>query len=323
MLRSVTLFLLLLAASASLSAKKGESIFDRWSHTSQKSIQIHLNLDTLLAYRKTEKEMNGIVVDNGQMFDVDITVRGRYRRRTCVMPPMLLQFDKDFLRAAGLNTHNDYKLVTHCTFGPSGQDALLREQLVYELYRTVEPEASFRTQLLTIDYVNTADGSVFTSYAILIEDTDELQDRMEQDNCKDCFNAPLASYTNIEKVALFQYMVGNVDYSTALARNLKLLKDDNGRLTAVPYDFDFSGLVNPEYGRLTHPEQKAMTDRIFVWEFDTDPELGRAADELLLLQEELLGQVKDFPHLKDSSKREITRYIKSFYKELDRGQVGV
>ncbi|WP_157976198.1 hypothetical protein [Lewinella sp. IMCC34191] len=323
MSRSTIFFILLLAASASLSAKKGESIFDRWSRTDDKTIEIHLNLDTLLANRKTETEMHGIVVDNGQMFGVDISVRGRYRRRTCVMPPIMLQFDKDFLRTAGLNTHNDYKLVTHCTLGEGGQEALVREELIYELYRTVEPEASFRTQLLTIKYVNTADGSTFTSYAILIEDTDELKDRLDRDNCKDCYNAPQASFTNIEKVTLFQYMIGNPDYSTMLGRNLKLMQDEEGMLTAVPYDFDFSGLVNPDYGRLTHPEQKSMTDRVLVWEFTTDPDFDRAADELLFLEAELLEKVEAYPELDNQSKREITRYIKSFYKELNRGKIGV
>ncbi len=323
MLRSTILFLSLLVASASLSAKKGESIFDRWSRSDDKTIEIHLNLDTLLANRKTDKEMRGIVIDNGEKFGVDISVRGRYRRRTCVMPPLMLQFDKTFLRMAGLNSHNDYKLVTHCTLGERGQDAILREELIYELYRTVEPQASFRTQLLTIKYVNTADGSTFTSYAILIEDTDELKDRLERENCQECYNAPHATFTNIEKVALFQYMIGNMDYSTKLGRNLKLMQDESGMITAVPYDFDFSGLVNPEYGRLMHPDQTAMTDRIFVWEFPVEPELQRAADELLLLEEVLLDQIDDYSEMSATSKREIKRYIKSFYKDLSRGKIGV
>ncbi|PPK84719.1 hypothetical protein CLV84_3881 [Neolewinella xylanilytica] len=322
MLRFTILFLSLLFASATVSAKKGESIFDRWSRTAEKTIEIHLNFDTLLANRKTEREMRGVVIDNGQAFGVDISVRGRYRRRTCVMPPIKLQFDKDLLRTAGLNTHNDYKLVTHCTVGERGQDALVREALIYELYRTLEPEASFRTQLLTINYVNTADGSTFTSYAILIEDTDELKDRLDRDNCKDCYNAPYATFTNIEKVTLFQYMIGNLDYSTKLGRNLKLMQDEQGRITAVPYDFDFSGLVSPEYGRLMHPDQQAMTDRILVWEFPHDPEFDRAADEMLLLETDLLQMVATYPELNSQSKREITRYLKSFYKELHRGKIG-
>ena len=323
MFRSTILFTLLLLASASLSAKKGESIFDRWSRTDEKSVEIHLNFDSLLANRTTEDQMRGTIVDNGQEFGVDISVRGRFRRRTCVMPPMLLQFDKDMLRLAGLNTHNDYKLVTHCTADERGQDALLREELIYDLYRILEPEASFRTQLLTVNYVNTADGTTFTSYAILIEDTDELKDRLNRDNCEDCFNAPYASFENAEKVALFQYLVGNVDYSTQVGRNLKLMRNEAGRITAVPYDFDFSGLVSPSYGRLMHAGQQAMTDRFLVWDFANTPDLSRAAGEFLLVEGEILQTIADYPELGDQSKREITRYVKQFYKELHKGKISL
>ena len=322
MLRSTIFFTFLLLASASLSAKKGESIFDRWSRTDDKTIEIHLNLDTLLANRCTDNELRATLIDNGQEFDVDISVRGRFRRRTCVMPPMMLQFDKAGLRLAGLNTHNDYKLVTHCTDDARGQDAVVREELVYDLYRVLEPEASFRTQLLTINYVNTADGSVYTSYAILIEDTDELKDRLERENCENCYNAARESFTNAEKVVIFQYMVGNVDFSTKVGRNLKLMQAEDGRITAVPYDFDFSGLVDPSYGRLMHAGQEAMTDRFLVWEFDTELDLSRAADELLLLEAEMLQTVADYTELSDQSKREITRYLKHFYKDLHKAKIG-
>ena len=315
MLRTTLLLLVFLTASASLLAKKGESIFDRWSHMERKTIEFRLDLDSLEALRYSESSIRGTVIDNGRTFTLDVSVRGRFRRRTCALPPMMLQFDKDMLRLAGLNTHNDYKLVTPCTEDAAGQDAILREQLAYELYQTIDPEASFRTKLLTIHYVNTADGSTTTSYAILIEDTDELQHRLQADNCKNCFNAPLAEYANAEQVTLFQYMIGNGDFSTLLARNLKLLRTTDGRLTAVPYDFDFSGLVNPSY----------LNDRVkqrnLVWEFTDAPDLSQATTDFLALEDALLQQVEDYTVLDGSSRREIAKYLRGFFRELRAGRV--
>ncbi|NJB86968.1 hypothetical protein GGR26_002745 [Lewinella marina] len=322
MLRSTFFLILLVMCALPLSAKKGESLFDRWSRTEGKSIDIYLNLDTLLANRNTTNVMRGTVVDSGLHLGVDIHVRGRFRRRTCALPPILLQFDKDPLVLAGLNTHNDYKLVTPCTDDAAGQDAILRENLVYELYRTIDPEASYRTHLLTITYHNTADGSSFTSYGLVIEDTDELEDRLEASNCEDCYNQPVANYTNAETVALFQYMVGNADYSTSLARNLKLMQAEDGRLTAVPYDFDFCGVVNPTYGRLIHPEQDNMTDRVWVWEFQALPQLDQAASEFALLEDELLAQVEAYTPLSYDSRREIKVYLKDFFRDLKRNRIG-
>ncbi len=317
MLRSTFLFLaLLIGCSSGLSAKRGESIFDRWSEIGKQRITLRFNLDSLLANRNSADQIAGTIVDSGLTFGVDISVRGRYRRRTCALPPLMLQFSKEGLRLAGLNTHNDYKLVTHCTSDPAGQEAILREQLAYELYRTVDPNASFRTQLLTVDYVNTADGSVTTSYAILIEDTDELKGRLDAELCKDCYNAPLDRYVNAERLTLFQYMIGNGDYSTPLVRNLKLMRDPNGRLTAVPYDFDFSTLVNPTYTK------QRLAGRTLVWSFEQSLDLSLAADEFLLLQDELLQQVADFDQLDASSRREITKYLKGFFRELKYERVG-
>ncbi|THH37618.1 hypothetical protein [Neolewinella litorea] len=322
MLRSSFLLILLVFCTVSLSAKKGESLFDRWSRTERKAIDIYLDLDTLLANRNTVNVMRGTVVDSGQFFGVDITVRGRFRRRTCALPPMMLQFDKDPLVLAGLNTHNDYKLVTPCTEDEAGQEAILREDLAYELYHTVNPTASYRTHLLTITYHNTADGSSFTSYGLIIEDTDELKDRLDAYNCEECYNQPVANFTNAETVALFQYMIGNADYSTSLVRNLKLMRSDDGHLTAVPYDFDFSGLVNPSYGLLVHPDQQFMTDRVWIWEFEADPDLEQAVLDYALYEEEMLQQVADYEGLGEESKREITRYLKSFFRQLKNGRIG-
>ena len=314
MLRSASLLLFLLT-TVSLLAKKGESIFDRWSTMDHKTLEFRINLDSLEAHRYSEEAIRATVIDNGQAFTLDVTVRGRFRRRSCSLPPMLLQFDKDRLRLAGLNTHNDYKLVTPCTKDRAGQDAILREELAYELYRTVNPEASFRTKLLTIHYVNTADGSTTTSYAILIEDTDELQHRLRGDNCQDCFNRPLTEYANAEEVTLFQYMIGNADFSTRMGRNLKQLRTEDDLLTAVPYDFDYSGLVDPTYAN------SPLRERHLVWEFDTAADLSKATTHFLTLEHELLQVVEDYEPLDRSSKRDITKYLRSFFRELKGGAV--
>lgn len=318
MSRFTTFCFLILLSSTLLMAKKGISLFDRWSLTDHKTITLRLDVDRLMENRFTEVVMRGTVIDDGLEFGVDITVRGRYRRRTCTLPPLKLQFDKQLLKLAGLNTHNDYKLVTHCTDDPAGQEALLREQLAYMLYHTVDPSASFRTKLLTINYVNTTDGSTMTSYAILIEDVDELESRLDAKHCDDCYNAPLASYNNAERVTLFQTMIGNGDYSTSLIRNLKLMRGDNGTLTAVPYDFDYSGMVNPTYAK------QPLSERSIAWEFEHAlADLTTAAAELLLLKDELLDQIGNYSELSKQSRREIGRYVKSFFHDLQTGRLGV
>ncbi|MBC6992738.1 hypothetical protein QWY85_15035 [Neolewinella lacunae] len=298
-------------------AKAGPSLFDQWLTESSTHITFRVNFDTLEANRKTENFFAATVIHNGEELELEAAVRGRFRRRTCVMPPLELKFAKDGLRAAGLNTHNDFKLVTHCTGDAAGQDALLREKLAYELYQTVAPNASYRTKLLTVTYVNTVDGSSTTSYGILIEDNDELQNRLDTDNCKSCYALPAEKITNAETLALFQFMIGNSDFSNRMVRNLKLLENANGTYTAVPYDFDYSGLVNATYANgFAHYNETKVTDRTLIWEYDTAPDFSGSVAYFVSLKDTLLQQVEDFDGLSAESKREITRYLKGFYKEL-------
>lgn len=307
------------AGTAGDQTKAGYSLFDKWEAEKQTTIELHVNFDSLEVYRKKVDFLPATVIEDGKTLELEVAVRGRFRRRTCTMPPLKLKFKKEGLKAAGLNTHNDFKLVTHCTDDEAGQDAILREQLAYELYRTLAPEASFRTQLITVAYVNTADGSTTTSYAILIEDTDELKNRLEAENCKDCYSLPAHQINNAETLAMFQYMIGNSDFSNRMVRNMKLMEKTEGNFTAVPYDFDFSGLVNAQYATgFPHLNETHPTDRTMIWEYDADPDFSESTELFLSRQDQLLEQVDNFDELSGGSKREITRYLKGFFRELQK-----
>jgi len=54
----------------------------------------------------------------------------------------------------------------------------------------------------------------------------------------------------MNKLALFQYMIGNPDYSVPLRHNVKIVELPGfgaAGYTAVPNDFDYSGLVDAYY----------------------------------------------------------------------------
>jgi hypothetical protein len=297
--------------------KAGDSLFDQWNTDTTTEIELHVNFDSLEVYRRKAESLPARIIQDGIEFNLEVNVRGKFRRRACAMPPLMLQFKKAELRALGLNTHNDFKLVTHCTNGKAGQDALLREQLAYKMYNTVNPDASFRTQLLIITYFNTADGTTTTSYAILIEDCDELEERLSMDSCNDCYNTPSDKINNAEILALFQYMIGNSDYGTKMIRNMKLLEEADGTFTAIPYDFDYSGLVNASYAHgMAQYNEANVTDRSLLWDYDSIPDFNAAADHMTSLQDTLFEQVDNFDNLSSRSKREISKYLKGFYKDL-------
>jgi hypothetical protein len=53
-------------------------------------------------------------------------------------------------------------------------------------------------------------------------------------------------------------MIGNLDWSTVAFHNAVLIRTEDNRYLAVPYDFDFSGVVNARYAN----EPVELGDRV-------------------------------------------------------------
>jgi hypothetical protein len=127
---------------------------------------------------------------------------------------------------------------------------------------------------------------------------------------------PLSSARN----AMFQYLIGNTDYSIAYQHNEKLFFIDD-KIVPVPYDFDMSGLVNASYAVVSAINNKPLpiskvTDRLYRG-FDRDDEI------IEQIRNEFLSYENDIYTLMDRYKsyfkypKEFTEcksYVESFYK---------
>ncbi len=75
----------------------------------------------------------------------------------------------------------------------------------------------------------------------------------------------------INVLSVFQYMIGNTDWSVRALHNVVLLKEDPTALPiVVPYDFDWCGLVNAPYA--VPAEQSAYRvsqDQVVPWFLQT------------------------------------------------------
>jgi hypothetical protein len=90
-----------------------------------------------------------------------------------------------------------------------------------------------------------------TFYGILLEDEDKMARRNKTVIVERKLLNPLKTETNaFLAMAVFQYMIGNTDWSVQYQQNIKLLaKDSLGIPTTVPYDFDHAGLVDAPYAK--------------------------------------------------------------------------
>lgn len=320
---TLAIFFILASTMLAASPEGNQSIFDFWQTQGLQEISLYLDLEEMERNRRSENKMDGQLMAGEQTFDITYEVGGRFRRANCEMPPLRLHLNKKRLVNLGFNKNNDFKLVTHCNNDPGAEDALLREALVYELYRQLSPAMAYRSQVVKINYINTADDSHKSAYGLLIEDTDELKARTALRTIENAYNLPLKNIDNAEIVTLFQYLVGNADFSLIMQRNVKLLEDKQGRITILPYDFDYSGLVSPAYAQGDPTKgQRSIKDRVWVWEYNSEPQMKEARRLFLDKRRQLLDTVENFPLLNEESKKEVSRYIREFYTELRAGLIG-
>lgn len=312
----ITLFLISFCSFAS----QPQSLFDALEQDNPLEITLQTDLTNLIENKMISSDYHkGLFSFNQQdgkktEIPVKVKVRGKFRRKHCDFPPLKLKFKKNHLATMGLDTFNKFKLVTHCLADSKmGKEALLKEFMAYQLANVVL-DNSFRTQLIKIKYVDQENKRPnVNTYAFLIEEDEEVANRMDGMLC-DCMNKPMEHFDrkSAAQVALFNYMIGNTDWHLRRAKNVKLVQNLDGKLSPVPYDFDFSGLVRPLYIDFTKVKEERSYHGIDM----TDTEWEEVKDHFLSKKETLLHVIKNFDQASPRAKGDMRRYIKTFYKEL-------
>ncbi len=120
-------------------------------------------------------------------------------------------------------------------------------------------------------------------------------------------------------MAIFQYMIGNTDWSVWVQHNIKLLKEDNSDLPiVVPYDFDWSGLVNAPYAVPAEilPIETVKT-RLYRGFCKPDAELQPALDEFRQRKDEIYRTCNSVPFLTEKELKKVLQYIDDFFKIIE------
>lgn len=308
-------------------SKKKKSIFDFISKDEIFEMTLEANFDSLLTHKKRlEDYMPGKVSFNNEMEQVDLKVevkpRGKYRRKVCEFPPLRLKFKKKGLKKMGLSRkHNSLKLVSHCLENKKeAKQNILKEYLIYKIYN-LHSDYSLRAQLVKINYVQSGSGEkIFERLAILLEDDDELAKRTNAKiiEKKHCSIDSIDTYNGTVH-AMFQCMIGNADWSTTHMRNVKVLRPEpNSLLCTFPYDFDFSGFVSASYA-IPNPDYQLRTtkQRVFLGKMYSEDEMRNVANFFLGKKDTTIQMCKDFDMLSKRCKKDVVRYLNSFYKILE------
>lgn len=244
--------------------------------------------------------------------------RGQFRKSQCAYAPYWLNIRKADVVNKNLQEVKKIKMVSQCRGGVDYSDYVLKEYLAYKIYNLLSP-VSFRVRLTKLKYVDTGRKNKETfSWGFLIEPEEMVAERNDAVVSKnDELSMLYMRGKEFDIVALFQYMIGNPDFSIAGRHNMKILGlpgFGSEGYTPVPYDFDYAGIVNAEYAI---PGENlgisSVTQRYYLGLCREDAAYHAAMDHINSKKEEIMKLVSDFPYLQDGHQREMLNYLETYF----------
>jgi hypothetical protein len=238
--------------------------------------------------------------------------------RTCDYVPLRIEFPKTGVGGTVFARQEALKLVVQCVRGGDFEQYLFREFLAYKLFNVLT-QKSYRARLAKVNYVDHATGQASgTRYAMFVEDDSDVARRMEGRNVA----LPRLLFKDVDTdtlmpMMLFQYMIGNTDFSIYALHNARLVQRPDKSIHPVPYDFDFSGLVHPPYAV---PDRALMLgsvrDRMYrgpcLRQEQVDPYLANFIAKKDLLR----GVAESIPELDKNSREDVKGYLDGFYSSI-------
>lgn len=254
--------------------------------------------------------------------EITLRARGETRRAICSFPPIRINFKKSESANDEFKNIDKLKMVTHCL--PGNQIYTLKEYLAYKLYNVLT-DYSYKVRLARIKYINTARLSKpETEYAFFIEPTEILCRRINGIEVKTMNLTQKNIKPEImDRMAIFNYMIGNTDWSVPICHNIIVLsqglsdRPDLGII--VPFDFDYAGLINAYYAvPFDGLGLKSVLERRYLGICRSPEVFMNSLKEFSDKKEELVKVIKEFPYLNAKTKKEMIRYLESFYKNFDK-----
>jgi hypothetical protein len=251
---------------------------------------------------------------------IEIKTRGHFRKipSNCKYPPILLNFAKSSIPKNSVFMGQDkVKLVTPC----QGDQYVIHEYLVYKLYNLITPK-SFKARLVKVIYEDTVKNkSSDPYYGILLEEEKQMAMRNLSLSLEITGLRPEGTQKeDFLKMAVFEYMIGNTDWSVQFQQNIKLIAVDSTSIpTTIPYDFDHAGIVRAPYAKPAEELQMSSTlQRRYrgycVPEMNQFTEVFETFNQL---KDDFYALYKGNPLLSGSYQNQTLKFLDQFYETIN------
>ena len=255
--------------------------------------------------------------------DITIRARGISRKNRCFFPPIKLNFQKEKAVTKQMEEFSKLKLVSDCQRGDAFEQFVISEYLIYKLLN-ITTDYSFKVRLIHVTYIDTGEKyKTDSKYAFLIENKNQMAKRL------DAMAIDLKSVRDeyMEKSTLintyiFQYLIGNTDWSVPGSHNIQFLKSNDPVITKpfiVPYDFDLAGIVDANYAfpRAELPI-KTVRERLYLGMCLPEAEIKDGLKVYLEKKDEIYALYQNSELLDIENKRKSIIYLNEFYDIIEK-----
>lgn len=256
-----------------------------------------------------------------QVLDIKVKSRGNTRRNNsvCEFPPIKLNFKKESTLNTVFEGQDKLKMVTHCQESGDYQNYAILEYLAYKAYNLLT-DYSYRVRLVNVIYQDTDQNYVdIHKTGFLIEDDDILAERIggiiterriwSPDSCEQ---------KTIDLLSLFQFMIGNTDWWIHTRHNIDIVSLQNNELIPIPYDFDYSGIINAPYAiPSVQLPIRSVRERFFKGSCKSITEYEKTIDLFNSKNSSIVSLIENADFLDNKFKRTSLKYIEDFYQIIN------
>ncbi len=251
-----------------------------------------------------------------------VKTRGIWRLKNCEFPPIWLNFTGDAVKGTDFKGIDQVKLTSYCHDNDEYERYVLQELQLNRALRLLTPIAH-AVRAVKVTYIDSASGHKEAArWAFLQEEPLTLAGRLNGRILKQTGAGPgdLDPFQS-GLTGVFQYFIGNTDFSFAFLHNIELLGLNNGMAVyPIAHDFDFSGAVNARYA--TVPPQlpiRTVRDRLFRGYCVPPAEFAKVFALFNAKKDAIYGLYRDpiGKLLPDDVVKRTLEYFDDFYKTIN------
>jgi hypothetical protein len=256
-------------------------------------------------------------VGEWEELEVEMRTRGNFRLTNCYFPPLRLKFKKKRRAGTVFEENKSLKLVMPCSRAKNADAYIAKEFMCYKMMEEVTPY-TFSTRMVRIYFENEDDKKEeeVELFGFLIEDDDDVADRFNAEIVDDKkILGTLLEDSAAVRHDIFQYMIGNTDFSGLFKHNQKVMQLDERTVIPLAYDFDMTGFVNPPYAQVSNlVEIESVTERLYRG-FCREEALFQAIRAEFLEKELTMFAIIDEHQewMSSGEKKEAERFLGEFY----------